>query len=114
MDAIKHALAVVRAHVWKYVIITLIVYFGGSILSGFIIMPLTLPVFIAPFLIGFGQDMSMQGVALISGLFFCIFFPLMMLVSSVLGVFMKVSLDLTYLGFTEQKEEAPVIIEANA
>ena len=97
MDAIKHALQVVRAHVWKYVIITLIVYFGSSILTSFIIMPLMLPVFIVPFLIGLGQEMSMQSVVLISVLFFCIFFPVMMLVSSVLGVFMKTSLDITYL-----------------
>jgi hypothetical protein len=100
MGAIKHALQVVRAHVWKYVIITLIVYFGGSILSSFIITPLMLPVFLVPFLLGFGQEMSMQSAALISVLFFCIFFPVMILVSSVLGVFMKTSLDLTYLRLT--------------
>lgn len=97
MDAIKHALRVVRAHVWKYVIITLIVYFGSSILTSFIVMPLMLPAFIVPFLIGLGQEMSVQSVVLTSALFFCIFFPVMMLVSSVLGVFMKTSLDITYL-----------------
>ena len=38
-DAVKHAFEVVRAHVWKYVVITLIVYFGGSVLSSIVIMP---------------------------------------------------------------------------
>jgi hypothetical protein len=114
MDAVKRALQVVRAHVWKYVIITLIVYFGSSILSSFIIMPLMLPVFIVPFLIGLGQEMSMQSVVLISVLFFCIFFPVMMLVSSVLGVFMKASLDLTYLRLTTPVEEQVVNYQGKA
>jgi hypothetical protein len=105
MDAIKHAFQVVRAHVWKYVIITLIVYFGSSILSSFIVMPLMMPVFIIPFLIGLGQEMSIQSMVLISVLFFCIFFPVMMLVSSVLGVFMKTSLDITYLRLSSPAEK---------
>ena len=105
LDAVKHALQVVRTHFWKYIIITLIVYFGGSILTSVIVMPLMLPVFIVPFLLEFGQEMSMQSVALISLLFFCIFFPVMMLVSSVLGVYMKTSLDITYLRLTGSVEK---------
>jgi hypothetical protein len=97
MDAIKHAVQVVRAHIWKYVIITMIVYVGGSILSTIIFVPLTLPVMVIPFVMALGQEMSMQSVALICVLFFGIFFPVMMLVSSVLGVYMKTSLDITYL-----------------
>jgi hypothetical protein len=105
MDAVKHAFQVVRAHVWKYVIITLIVYFGSSILSSFIIMPLMLPIFFVPFLLNLGQGMSTQSMILISVLFSCIFFPVLILVSSVLGVFMKTSLDLTYLQLTRPVEK---------
>ena len=105
LDAVKHAFQVVRTHIWKYVIITLIVYFGGSILTSLVVMPLMLPLVILPFLLEFGQEMSMQGVTLITVLFFCIFFPVMMLVSSVLGVFMKASLDRTYLRLTSPAEK---------
>ena len=105
MDAVKHALQVVRTHIWKYVIITLIVYFGGSILTSVIIMPLMLPVFFVPFLVGLGHGMSTQSVALISVLFFSVFFPVLILVSSVIGVFMKTSLDLTYLRVTNPAEK---------
>jgi hypothetical protein len=114
MDAIKHALQVVRAHVWKYVIITLIVYFGSSILTSFIIMPMMLPLVFVPFLLEFTHEMSMQSVALISVLFFSIFFPVLMLVSSVLGVFMKASLDLTYLRLTSPAEEQVVNFQGKA
>lgn len=105
MDAIKHALQVVRTHVWKYVIITLIVYFGSMILTSIVITPLMMPLFILPVLLEFGQEISMQSMALISVLFFCIFFPIMILISSLLGVFMKTSLNLTYLRLTSPAEK---------
>ena len=105
-DAVKHALQVVRAHILKYVIITLTVYFFSSILSSFIIMPMMLlPVFFVPFLLELGNGMNIQSVALTSALFFCIFFPIMILISSVIGVFMKVSLDITYLRLTRPAEK---------
>ena len=96
MDALKHALRVVRTHLWKYVIITMIVYFGSSILSSFLIMPLMMPFFAVPFLLEFGQEMSLQSAILTAMFFFCIFFPVMILLSSFLGVFMKTALNLTY------------------
>jgi len=105
MDAIKHAIQVVRTHVWKYVIITLIVYFGSMILTSIVITPLMMPLFILPVLLEFGQEISMQSMALISVLFFCIFFPIMILISSLLGVFMKTSLNLTYLRLTSPAEK---------
>jgi hypothetical protein len=104
MDAVKHAFQVVRANVWKYVIITLIVYFGGSFLSSIVFMPLMLPVFFVPFLLELGHGISTLGVVLISILFLCVFFPVMTLVSSVITVFMKTSLDLTYLQLTSSVE----------
>jgi hypothetical protein len=105
MDAVKRALQVVRAHVWKYVIITLIVYFGSSILTSIFITPLMLPIFFVPFLLGLGHEISGQSVVLISVLFSCIFIPLMILISGVLGVFMKASLDITYLRLTSPAEK---------
>ena len=111
MDAIKHALQVVRAHIWKYVIITLIVYFFSSILSSFIVMPMMLPVFFVPFLLELGNGMNMQNLALTTALLFCIFFPLMILVSSVIGVFMKASLDITYLRLALPVEEQVVHLQ---
>ncbi|MBK9208934.1 MAG: hypothetical protein IPL71_11805 [Anaerolineales bacterium] len=96
MDALKHALHVVRAHFWKYVIITMVIYFGSSILSSFLITPLMMPLFVFPFLLEFGQEMSLQGTVLIALFFFCIFFPAIILLSSFLGVFMKTALNLTY------------------
>jgi hypothetical protein len=77
--------------------ISLIVYFGGSILSSIIMTPLFVPIFILPFLLEAGRGINLTGVVLLVGLFSCIFFPVMILVSGTLGVFMKTSLNLTYL-----------------
>ncbi|CAG0952363.1 hypothetical protein ANAEL_00137 [Anaerolineales bacterium] len=104
MDAIKYACQVVRAHVWKYIGITLIVYFGTSILSSIVVVPLMMPAFALPLLLELGGEVSLLGMALISALFFCVFIPVMILVSSVMGVFMKTALDLTSLRLTQNAE----------
>jgi hypothetical protein len=103
-DAIRHALRLVRAHVWKFIIITLIVYFGSSILGSIIFMPLMVPAFFLPILFGLGKDVSLLAMVLIFAFFFCIFMLAMILVSSVLGVFMKTALDLTCLRLTQNDE----------
>lgn len=112
MAALQQALRVMRAHVWKYVVITLIVYFGSSLLSGFITIPLILPIFFVPFLLGSGHEISMQGVALISVLFSCVFFPLMILIYGISSAFMKTALDLTYLRLTQKTEKQVIFSDA--
>ena len=104
IDAIKRALQVVRANLWKYMAISAIVYFGSSILSSMIMTPLFAPIFILPFLLEAGRGISLTGVVLPIGLFSCIFFPVMILVSGTLGVFMKTSLNLTYLRLADPVE----------
>jgi uncharacterized membrane protein len=104
MDAIKRAIEIVRANIWKYVIIALIVYFGSTILSSFIIMPLMVPVFAVPFLLDSGREMNTQTIVVISIVFACVFFPLMTLFSSITGTFMKASLDITYLRLANSNE----------
>lgn len=96
MDAIRRAWQIVRANIWKYVLITLIVYFGTSILTSFIMVPFMLPVFVVPFLLD-GSDAGAQLLIAVAIVFACTFFPLMILVSSVTGTYMKTALDLTYL-----------------
>lgn len=112
MAALQHALRVMRAHVWKYLVITLIVYFGSSLLSGFITIPLILPIFFVPFLLESGHEISMQGVALISVLFSCVFFPLMILIYGTSSAFMKTALDLTYLRLTQKTGKQVIFSDA--
>ncbi|GAB1471325.1 hypothetical protein MASR2M66_22030 [Chloroflexota bacterium] len=97
LEAVKRAGQVVREHVWKFIIISLIVYFGTSIISSIFIFPAMLPVMAGPILMESGMDMSGQPVILIMLVFACIFFPLMSLMTGISGAFMTSALGLTYL-----------------
>jgi len=96
MDAIGRAWQIVRANIWKYMLITLIVYFGTYILTSFIMVPFLLPVFAVPFLLD-GSDAGAQLTIAIVIVFAGTFFALMILLSSFTGTYMKAALDLTYL-----------------
>ncbi len=111
VDALKRAWQVMREHVWKYVIITLIVYFGASILSSFVFVPLMIPMFLAgAFVETASQSASQMGFAIFAAMM-CFFFPVMLLFSSITQVFMKACLDLTYLRLAvpQRKTENQVI-----
>ena len=111
MDAIKHAFQVVREHVWKYILISLVIYFGGTFLSTFIVIPLMIPVFAIFPLMDMGNFSDSQTASLILGFMMCFFFPSMLLISSFLGALMKTALGLTYLRLAPsgQKTENRVI-----
>ena len=107
-DAVKRGIQVVRDHVWKFVILTLIVYFGTSILMGILITPATIPVMAFPLLMESGMDISWEMFLLIAGLFSCIFFPLMALLSGVTGTFMNSTLGISYLRLARPAESEVV------
>lgn len=94
-DAVKRALQVVREHAWKFIILTIIVYFGSTILSSIFVAPAMIPVIAVP--IFMETDISGRMVVLVLILFSCIFFPLMTLFSGVIGTFMTSVLGLSYL-----------------
>jgi hypothetical protein len=107
MDAVKQSFRVVRAHVWEVVIMTLIIYFGTSILSSLVMMPLFAPIFAVPFLMETDAGISQQAKVVIVIVFLSIFFPVMIAIQSLMGAFLKVSLDLTYLRLAQPKEHTP-------
>jgi hypothetical protein len=92
-DAVKRALQVVREHVWKFLILTLIVYFGASMLSSIVIVPAMMPAMLAPV----AMEMGEQAFWLIMMLFVCLFFPLMSFFSGVIGTFTTAAVDIAYL-----------------
>lgn len=112
MDAVKRGLSVVREHVWKYVILTLIIYVGTSIISSILMLPIFFPIFFFAFGIESNPDLSNQ-FPLIMGLFLCIFFPLMTAYSVISQTLMKTSLTLTYLRLTQQTEDRVISLPEN-
>ena len=104
-DALKHAFQVVREHVWKYVIVSLIIYFGTMILSTLLIFPFMIPMFAAVPIMESGNFSDSQNTIIVAGFLMCIFYPVMILFSSFVAALMKTALGLTYLRLTSTRQE---------
>lgn len=113
LDAVKRGLKIVWENIWKYVILTVIVYFGSSILMSFLMVPVMAPFFAVSFFASAEQFAPRMMTAFILG-FMCLFFPLMLVFQSVMMTFIKSSLLLSYLNLTTPKENAPMFVEAGA
>ena len=107
LDAVKRALQVVREHVWKFVIITLIVYFGASFLSGIFVVPAMIPAMFAPV----AMEVSEQLFWVAMGSFICLFFPAMAVYSGIFGAFTTSALALAYLQLARQIEKEIIAAE---
>lgn len=94
-DAVKRAYQVVRKHVWKFIILTIILYFGSTILSGILVFPAMIPAMAAPIMME--TDAGGRAMFLIFGAFACLFFPLMTLFSGIVGTFITAVLGSSYL-----------------
>lgn len=107
LDAVKRALQVVREHVWKFVIITLIVYFGASFLSGIFVVPAMIPAMFAPV----AMEVSEQLFWVAMGSFICLFFPAMAVYSGIFGAFTTSALALAYLQLARPIEKEIIAAE---
>ena len=106
-EAVKRAFWVIREHVWKFVILTIIVYFGSTILSSIFIFPAMIPAMAGP--IFMETDASGSLVLLALGAFACLFFPLMTLFSGIIGTLMTSVLGVSYLRLTRPGEQVIVV-----
>lgn len=110
-DAIKRGLAVVREHVWKYVILTIIIYFGVIMLTSVFMFPMMIPMMALPIFAESGSEMTSSVVIGIMALFTCIFFPIMAILSGISQALLKTALDLTYLRLTQKAENQVIFSE---
>jgi hypothetical protein len=112
LDAVKRGINIVRENILKYVIMTVIIYVGSSVIMSFFMMPLMVPFFAFSFFTSTQHfDTRMMMLSMLG--FMCLFFPLMTAFQSVMMTFMKSALFLSYLRLTKSAENAPVFVEAN-
>jgi len=107
-QAVTRAFKVVREHIWKFLLLTVIIYFGTMILSSILIVPAMLPAMAAPIMMSSGADMGGTTVILIMLLYGCIFFPLMSLGTGISGAFTTTALGLSYLRLSRPAESEVV------
>jgi hypothetical protein len=112
VDGFKRGWEVVKSNAVSIVIMALILLIGGGIIGVIFALPLIIafiPIFI-------GMVASQQSLMPIYiGLACCaIYFPILIFFNGVLTAYIQTAWTLTYMRLTSPKEEAPVIIEANA
>ena len=111
-DAIKHGLEIVREHIWKYVLITIIVYFGVTIISSILMFPMFVPLMGLAIFSESAGDIGNSPIMGVFVLFICTFFPIMTLLSVFSQVLLKTSLGLTYLRLTRKAKNQVIFSEA--
>ena len=109
LDAVKRAVQVVRNHVWKFVIISLLAYFGAMIVSSIFTFPIMIPAMFGPILMESGMDITGRTFMLIFIPFLCIFGILMALGSGITGTFIAAAMEISYL---QLSHPAPEVIFA--
>jgi hypothetical protein len=103
VDALRRAYGLIKSNIWKYVLITLILYFGMNILISVVTFPLMIPMF-------FFMMRSMEAgpdfntMIRMQALFGVVILPLMALVQGFSLTYMKSAMMLTYLRLTRPAE----------
>lgn len=110
-DAVKRAVQVVRANVWKYVIITIVIYIASTILSTLMMAPLAASMFAFPVMFEMGAESTYGAMKAVSIAVMCIFMLVAAVIQGVVGTWMKVSLALTYLRLTKTTEDQVAFVE---
>jgi hypothetical protein len=114
-DAIRRGWELLRANFWRIVLISLIVYFGISFLSGIVMFPLMTPFFFLPiFMNGDMTEINPRTMILFMGGFSLLFIPVMALIQGITITFLKSTYTLVYLRLTKSQDNAPVLLEENA
>ncbi|HCR72616.1 MAG TPA: hypothetical protein DIW23_14325 [Anaerolineae bacterium] len=104
-DAVKRGFEIVRDHIWKYIIITVIVYFGVTLIFSFLMFPMFIPLMVFPIFSETGSEILIW----VSVVFACIFFPIMAFISAISQTLLKTALDLTYIRLTHKGENQVMI-----
>jgi hypothetical protein len=110
MDAIKQGWQIIRNNLLTVGLVIIVVYFGISMVSMIVVMPMMTPLFILPF--GFLEGEPNWIIIAVSLLFGAAFIPLYALLTGWSAVFTKSTWVLTYLRLTRPTESQPVLQEA--
>jgi hypothetical protein len=113
MQAIRKGWELLQANFWGLILISIVIYFGMSILSMIIVMPFMVPFFFFPFLIDM-NNFDPTTLGLVMGGFMLFLFPIMALVQGLSITFMKSAYTLVYLRIAKPQDNVPVVAEANA
>ena len=102
-DALRRGWGVFRKNLLPVLLMTLIMYLGIGMLSGFISIPIMLPFFVTPFIVVEGGETG-RIILLIALMCLVVYLPILAVFQSVAFTFMKSGWILTYLHLTRNSE----------
>ncbi len=111
-DGLKRGWEIVRSNIGPVIIMALILFFGGAIVG----VILALPIFftILPLIPSFMTGEFQRSGLLFAGLCFVAYLPFLIFLNGLLTAYIQSAWTLTYMRLATPKENAPIIIEANA
>lgn len=112
LDGFKRGWEIVKANAVPIIIMMLILGIGSGIIGVIIALPIIIAV--VPAFIGIAVSQQTLTPFYIAAACCVAYFPVLLFFNGVLTAYIQASWTLTYLRLVKPKEEAPVIIEANA
>ena len=115
IEAISRGWDLVKAHFWRILLISLIVYFGITVASSIVFLPFMAPLFFLPFFMETSQiETSLRAFGWILAAFGVVFLPVMALFQGITITFMKSTYVLVYLRLTRNQETRNTAVTVNA
>ena len=112
LDGLKRGWEIVKSNAVPMIIMGLILAVGGGILGVIVAFPILIAVI--PLVIGATALRESLTPLYIAAACCVAYFPVLIFFNGLLTAYIQTSWTLTYLRLTQPKEEAPVMIEANA
>ena len=115
LEAAKRSWQVLRKNMLPVVLMTLILYLGVGMVSGFVSLPIMIPFFVIPF--AFIEEIeNIRTIIIAASLCLVVYMPILAVLQSGVLTYMKSGWMLTYLQLTQKSEipETPVLAEPNA
>ena len=112
LDGFKRGWEIVKANAVPIIIMMLILGVGSGIIGVIIALPIIIAV--VPAVIGMAVSQQTLTPFYIAAACCVAYFPVLLFFNGILTAYIQASWTLTYLRLVKSKEEAPVIIEANA
>ena len=112
LDGFKRGWEIVKANAVPIIIMMLILGIGSGIIGVIIALPIIIAV--VPAVIGMAVSQQTLMPFYIAAACCVAYFPVLLFFNGILTAYIQASWTLTYLRLVKSKEEAPVIIEANA
>ncbi len=112
LDGFKRGLQIVKANIMPTVVMSLILGIGGGIVGVIISIPLILA--FIPVLMGMAALRESFTPLYISLACCAVYMPVLIFLNGVLTAYIQSAWALTFMKLAQPKEDAPIIIEANA